>query len=105
MKKYSTEYWLRHYEFAMGHKERVDIDSSNANWTKNNLTRILQDEYPFGMSGINIANALIQYLEKYEPNEMQRVSKLMLRYIESIQTPEKPLRKVHEYYFSVIAGL
>jgi hypothetical protein len=104
MKKYSTEYWLRHYEYAMGHKERVNIDSSNANWTKNNLTRVLNDEYPFGMSGTNIAIALIQYLEIYQPNEIQRVSKLMLRYIESIQTPEKPLTKVHDYYLNVITA-
>ncbi len=34
MKKYSTEYWLTHYEFAMWHKSKLDIDTSNADWTK-----------------------------------------------------------------------
>ena len=102
MRKYSTEYWLHHYEYVMGHKDKADIDTSNDDWTKNNITRILNDEIPFGMTGTNGAKALIEYLEIYYPNKIQKVVKLMLGYIESIQTPEKPLKKVHDFYMSAI---
>ncbi len=102
MKKYSTEYWLAHYEFAMGHKSKIDFDTSNIDWTRNNIQKVLQNEIPYGMTGTNGAIALIEYLKKYHPNEVLRVAKLMLGYIKSIQSKEKPLKKVHDYYVSVI---
>jgi hypothetical protein len=46
MKKYSTEYWLAHYEFAMGHKSKINIDTSNIDWTRNNIEKVLQNEIP-----------------------------------------------------------
>ena len=103
MKKYSVDYWLHHYEYVMGHKNRADIDTSNADWTKNNITRILNGDMPYGMTGTNGAIALIKYLEIYHPQKIQKVAKLMLEYIESIQTPEKPLKKVHSFYESLLS--
>ncbi len=102
MKKFSVDYWLRHYEYAMGKSEKDDIDTSNVDWTKNNITRILNDEMPYGMTGTNGAIALIKYLEIYHPEKVQYITKRMLDYIESIQTPEKPLKKVHNFYKSVL---
>ncbi len=32
MEKYSPEYWLHHMKYAMGHKPKIDIDTSNAEW-------------------------------------------------------------------------
>ena len=37
MIKYSKEYWLAHYEYAMGHKPKIAIDTSDVVWTKNNI--------------------------------------------------------------------
>ncbi len=66
MRKYSTEYWLHHLEYVMGIKEKADIETSNFEWTKSNITKILNDEIPYGMTGTNIGKALIKYLEKYD---------------------------------------
>jgi hypothetical protein len=98
MKKYSPEYWFAHYEYAMGKKEKLDIDTSNADWTKNGLTKILNGEAPYGWTGTNGAIALVNYIEKYHPEKLNEVLKIMIEYIESIQTPEKPLKKIHNYY-------
>ena len=102
MKKFSVDYWLRHYEYAMGKTEKIDIDTSNVDWTKNNITKILNNEMPYGMTGTNGAIALIKYSEIYHPKKVQHIAKLMLDYIESIQTFEKPLKKVHDFYQSVL---
>lgn len=99
---FTVEYWLHHYEYAMGHKPKLDEDTSNVNWTRNNLTKILNGEMPYGMTGTNGAKALIKYIKIYNPDKVQEVAKLMLEYIESIQAPERPLTKVHNYYASVI---
>ncbi len=98
MKKYSTEYWLAHYKFAMGHKSKIDIDTSNVDWTRDNIEKVLQNEIPYGMTGTNGAIALIEYLKEYNPDKVQKVARLMLGYIESIQVEDKPLIKVHNYY-------
>jgi hypothetical protein len=98
MEKYSPEYWFAHYEYAMGKKAKLDIDTSNADWTKNGLTKILNGEAPYGWTGTSGAIALVNYIEKYHPEKLNEVLKIMIEYIESIQTPEKPLKKIHNYY-------
>lgn len=102
MKLYSVDYWLHHYEYAMGHKPKLEIDTSNVDWTRSNITKALNGEIPYGMTGTNGAIALIKYVEIYNSDKVQEVAKLMLRYITSIQTSEKPLKKVHSYYESVV---
>ena len=102
MKKYSAEYWLHHYEYAMGYKEKADIDTSNVEWTKSNIKRILNKEFPHGMAGTNISKALIEFVKKYQLRQEQEVVNLMLEYVESIQTKEKPLKKVHDFLQAVI---
>ena len=104
MKKYSTEYWLAHYEFAMGHKSKINIDTSNVDWTKNNIEKVLRNEIPYGMTGTNGAIVLVEYLKEYNPDKVQKVAKLMLGYIKSIQSKDKPLKKVYDYYESVITA-
>jgi hypothetical protein len=89
VKKYSTEYWLHHYEYAMGYKEKTDIDTSNAQWTKSNIKRILNKKFPHGMTGTNILEALIEFVKKYHPEQEQEVVKLMLEYIESTRQKKK----------------
>ena len=37
IEKYSYEYWLHHFEYVMGYKEKLDIDTSNTQWTKRDL--------------------------------------------------------------------
>ena len=102
MEKYSTEYWLVHYEYAMGHKDKINIDVSNAEWTQNNIKRILNNEKPYGMTGTNGAKALIEYIDKYHPSKKEEVVYLMIKYIESVQTIEKPLNKVFYFYTSLL---
>ncbi len=102
MRKYSVEYWLAHTEYAMGKKDKIDIDTSNADWTRNNMERIFRNEMPYGMTGTNGAKALIQYVEKYHSEKKEEVVKLMLEYIKSIQTLEKPLTKVYNFYKSLL---
>lgn len=104
MKRYSVEYWLAHYEFAMGHKKKIDIDTSNADWTRGNIEKVLHNKIPYGMTGTNGAIALIEYLKIYNPDKIQTVAKLMLQYIKSIQSENKPLIKIHDYYQSIIAA-
>ena len=50
---FTVDYWLHHYEYAMGHKPKLDEDTSNVNWTRNNLTKILNGDMPYGMTGTN----------------------------------------------------
>ena len=102
MKKYSPEYWLQHYEYAMGYKEKADIDTSNADWTKTNIIRILNKEFPHGATGTNITKAIIEYVKIYNPEQVQEVAKLMLDYFETIKTKEKPLNKVRDFILTVI---
>ena len=102
MKKYSTEYWLRHYEYAMGYKERIDIDTSNVNWTKANIKKLLNNEFPYGMTGTNITKAIIEYMKKYHPEQVQEVAKLILEYFETIKTDKVPLNKVCDFIHTVI---
>jgi hypothetical protein len=102
MEKYSVEYWLAHYEFAMGHKPKINIDTSNVDWTRNNIEKVLHNEIPYGMTGTKGAMALIEYLKKYHSDKVQTIAKLMLGYIKSIQSEDKPLITVHNYYQSVI---
>lgn len=61
------------------------------------------------MTGTNGAIALmirigVEYLKEYNPDKVQKVAKLMLGYIKSIQSKDKPLKKVHDYYESVITA-
>lgn len=97
MKKYSQEYWLQHYEYAMGYKEKSVLDTSSAEWTKSNIDRILNNNFPHGMTGTNLIKALIKFVEIYHPKKLQDVSMLLLEYIESEQTKGTPLIKVHKY--------
>ena len=98
---YTSEFWLSHYEYAMGHKPKVDGDTSNVDWTKKNIEKILNNEFPYGMTGTNGAIALIEYLKIYHPNRVQNIAQLMLEYIDSIKSEEKPLITVQNYYESV----
>ena len=50
---FTVDYWLHHYEYAMGHKPKLDEDTSNVNWTRHNLTKILNGDMPYGMTGTN----------------------------------------------------
>jgi len=102
MKKYSNEYWLHHYEYAMGYKKKIEIDTSDANWTKKNITKVLNGENPFGMTSTNGAKAFVEFIKIYYPNKMQELVKFMLGYIKSVQTTEKPFKKVYNFYLSVI---
>jgi hypothetical protein len=54
------------------------------------------------MTGTNGAIALIEYFKIYHPDKVQSVAQLMLEYIDSIKSEEKPLIKVQNYYESVI---
>jgi hypothetical protein len=102
MKKYSTEYWLQHYEYAMGDAAKSGMDTSNADWTRANLTRIFNNEFPHGMTGTNITKALIQYVKIHCPDREQEVARLMLEYFESIKTNEAPLLKVRDFIHTII---
>jgi hypothetical protein len=102
MEKYSIEYWLAHTEYVMGNKDKIDIDTSNADWTRNNMERIFRNEMPYGMTGTNGAKALIQYVEKYYPEKKEDIVKLMSEYIKSLQTVERPLVKVYDFYHNLI---
>ena len=53
------------------------------------------------MTGTNIVKALIEYIKAYHPLKEADVTKLMLEYIESLQTKERPLKKVHDLLFSI----
>ena len=101
-KNYTVEYWLSHYEYAMGHKPKVDGDVSNVDWTKKNIEKILNNEFPYGMTGTNGAIALIEYMKIYYPEKIHTVAQLMLEYINSIKSEKKPLKTVQNYYESVI---
>lgn len=104
MKKYSTEYWLQHYEFAMEITEKSEIDTSNAKWTKTNLTRVFNNEFPYGMTGTNITEALIEYVRKHHPTREQQVARLMIEYLNAAKTDQAPLNKVRRYVNSIIKG-
>jgi len=105
MAGYTSEFWLAHYEFAMGHKQKIDEDTSNVNWTRSNIEKILKNKFPHGMTGTNGAIALIEYIKIYYPEKVQQVAKLMLEYIKSIKSETKPLITVQNYYESVIKGM
>lgn len=98
---YSKDYWLKHYEYVMGHKERQEGDNSNADWTRKNLEKILSNKRPYGMTGTNGAKALIEYVEKYHPEKKVSVVNLMIAYVESIQTPATPYNRLYTYYRSL----
>ncbi len=102
MKKYSPEYWLAHCEYAMGHKPKIDIDTSNSIWTKNNLNKILNNKHPHGMTGTNMAKGLMKYIKIYHPERFQDIAKLMLRYIEETRTNTNPPNMVGNFYESII---
>ncbi len=100
---YTEEYWLAHYEYSMGYSiEKPENDNSNVDWTRGNIEKVLRDEFPHGMTGTTGAKALIAYLNKYHPKRIQSVTKMMIDYIESVRTKEKPLLKLHTYYTSML---
>ncbi len=105
MKKYSQEYWLRYFEYVMGHKPKLDIDTSNATWTRGDLTKVLNGQAPYGWTGTNGAKALVQYIEIYHSKKLKEVVKLMLGYIEGIQTEDKPCIKIHNFYSTTLKEL
>ena len=98
MKKYTPEYWLHHFEYAMGYKDKLDIDTSNVDWTRGGLTKVLNGEAPYGWTGTNGAKALVEFMKIYHPDKVQDTVDLMIKYVESIQTPEKPCIKLHTFY-------
>ena len=104
MKKYSTEYWLQHYEYAMGYATKSEMDTSNADWTRANLTRIFNGEFPHGMTGTNITKALMQYVKIHHPGREQEIARLMFKYVESVKTNEASLLKVRGFIHTVING-
>ena len=98
MKKYSPEYWLHHFEYTMGYKDKAEMDTSNVTWTRSGLTKILNGEAPYGWTGTNGAKALVEFMKRYHPDKLEATIDLMIEYIESIQTPEKPCVKIHTFY-------
>jgi len=81
----------------MGYKEKSDSDNSNAEWTKNNIEKILDNKYPHGATGTNIIKALIKFFEIYHPTKTQNITELLIEYIDSVRTKESPLIKVSNY--------
>ena len=102
MKKYSIEYWLKHYEYAMGHKDKSNIDTSNAEWTKASLVKIINGEFPFGLKGYNLSKALILYIKKYHPDKIIEVSKLMMEYIEIVREKPTHLKNMYGIFQDII---
>ena len=88
----------------MGYAAKSEMDTSNADWTRANLTRIFNDEFPHGMTGTNITKALIQYVKIHHPDREQEVARLMLEYFESVKTNEAQLLKVRCFIHTVING-
>jgi len=101
IKKYSSEYWLHHYEYVMGYKEKLDIDTSNEKWTKAGLTKILNGKFPYGWTGKNGAIALIEFIKLYHSDKLKNIITLMIEYIESLQTKDKPYKKIYNFYLNV----
>jgi hypothetical protein len=102
MGKYSVEYWLNHYEYAMGYKDKSNIDTSPAEWTKANLIKIINGQFPHGLTGLNLSKALILYIEKYHPGKIIEISKLMIEYIESVRNKPTQLKKVYGLFQDII---
>jgi len=101
IEKYSYEYWLHHFEYVMGYKEKLDIDTSNTQWTKRDLIKILNGKFPYGWTGLNGAKALIQFIKIYHPEKLQDTVELMIQYIEDLQlTKNKPLTTIYNFYLS-----
>ena len=102
MIKYSVEYWLNHFEYAMGYKDKLAIDTSNAEWTRANLTKIINGHFPHGFTGQNLSKALILYVMKYHPANIVEVSKLMIEYIKSVRKSPNHLQKIYGLFQDII---
>lgn len=94
MKKYSTKYWLRHYEYALLGAEKHHKDTSDAEWTRRNLNYYITGEgRSFGKPGLAGVIAFVDYVETYHYENRHEIIGRLEDFVESIEG----LTKVKKY--------